>query len=146
LLFIVSILICHASWQRPPQLTRQQVDSILDQTDIPYESRFMYDVFLDSTRETDSSPYTYKYVPYERSFSIPKSAEEIKFEEEEKRFRSWREPAGWLLVAAMIIFARWAYKEMRRYNKGRLVVEDEEDETILYDMPDDNPDQRHYIN
>jgi hypothetical protein len=106
----------------------------------------MYDVFLDSTRETDSSPYTYKYVPYERSFTLPKSAEEIKFEEEEKRFRSWREPAGWLLVAAMIVFARWAYKEMRRYNKGRLVVEDEEDETILYDMPDDGPDQRHYIN
>ena len=143
---VVAIFCVLVSWQRPHGLTRKQVDSILKESGIPAEIAPSYDVFLDSSRETDTSPYRYRYIVYERGVYIPKSQEEIKFEKEEERWRSWRKPAGWTLVVLMFIFARWAYKEMRRFHKGNLVVEDEVDETILHDMPDDDPHGRRYIN
>jgi hypothetical protein len=146
LVLLVSILICHVSWQRPPALNRQQVDSVLDVDGIPVEFRPSYDVFLDSSRQSDTSPYTYRYITYERGAYIPKSAEEIKFEKEQERWRSWRKPAGWILVVLMFLFARWGYKEIRRYHRGRLLVEDEENNIILHDMPGDDPHERRYIN
>jgi hypothetical protein len=145
ILFIV-ILCALIAWQRPPDLNRQQVDSILNETGIPAEMRPFYDVFLDSSRLTDTSPYTYKYMTYERGLDIPKSPEEIKFEKEEERWRSWRKPAGWMLVVLMLLFARWSYKEMRRYHRGNLVVEDEVDDIILHDMPNEDPPEQRYRN
>jgi hypothetical protein len=128
------MLFTHVSGQRPAGLTRHQVDSVLDEAGIPAELKPTYDVFLDSTQETDTLPYTYRYTPYERGYYVPPSQEKIKFEKEQQRYRSWRKPAGWMLVIVMIVFARWAYKEIRRYNRGRLVIQD--DPVILHDMPD----------
>lgn len=137
---LIGILCCLASWQRPPDLKPEQIDSILEEAGLGKEFWPYYNVFLDSTQLTDTSPYTYKYTIYEGNRIIYQpNSEEIKFRTEEERWRSWRKPAAWILVVIMIFFARWAYKEIRRYNRGRLVVEDEPDESILYDMPEDDP-------